>query len=714
MEISELILVGAPKDKNMHKEVGNMQGKLVSKHIWRSSPRSFLCILLLTLIIGFLTVGFGQWYASRQNLIYAEAAYSTVAVIDDGDFWRCTKDMTILDPQSRNTPDPHQLYLEKLAGLDMVRQIDDRQSCRAYSPDAVAVAHDLEDIEIAVGRHQAEMAGDFESMVFLAKHGYPFDYKRFSEGIACGVLVGRCVDIEVLQPYPAGVIRSEIDTTVHGYTERSSLGRLNYAVIFEIDHDQSPALHPLYWDFRYFRVLREGFRPNEPPPYSVGKNYLLSAEDLFPRAYIPDETRTTGLRNVTKEPQWYLANGEPNRRFYVGRMNDDTGYDLQRERFTLESHELEGSLQEFLASKEGEPWQQNIDNAQRNIRGLIVIGTNNLYALPSFNRGEAYIIEGRDFSFSEMAAGDQVCLISASLARVNGLEVGDEIGFSLQQTGYKYFGVLPPKYIPGDFTPSFTEFTESERYKIIGIYAAPAWDIHVDAFSPNTVFVPSLALPEDIPQTPEYQACTLSFTRERPGMFSLALQHGSEQAFLEQLGPDLAEGVRFFDQGYSRVKPQLEALNRQARGLFLVSALVWVVVMIFFFLLLTRGLRPVLGIMVSLGAERRRLLFFLLSFILILSLCGLAIGGTAGNFAYLRVMNQAYSNIEEGASGFEGRPDPELPEGAPAVKLIEISPRLPLLIVLTQGLVILLVAVLVTIRESRLSARILLESGGKK
>jgi len=130
--------------------------------------------------------------------------------------------------------------------------------------------------------------------------------------------------------------------------------------------------------------------------------------------------------------------------------------------------------------------------------------------------------------------------------------------------------------------------------------------------------------------------------------------------------------------------------------------------------LLTRGLRPVLGIMVSLGAERRRLLFFLLSFILILSLCGLAIGGTAGNFAYQRAMNQAYSNIEEAASGFEGRPDPELPEGAPAVKLIEISPRLPLLIVLAQGLVILLVAVLVSGKESRLSARILLESGGKK
>lgn len=692
-----------------------MQGKFVLRHLGRSMTRSVLCILLLTLVICFLTVSFGQWYASRQNLIYAEAAYSTVAVINDGDFWYCNVDRTILDPQSRNTPDPHQLYLEKLAGLDVIRQIDDRQSCRAYSPYAIAVAHDLEDIEIAVGRHQADMAGGFESMVFQAKHGDAFDYKRFSEGIACGVLVGRCVDIEVFQPYPAGVIRSEVDTTVHGYTERSSLGRLNYAVIFEIDHDQSPALHPLYRDFRYFRVLREGFRHNEPPPYSVGKNYLLSAEDLYPRAYIPDETGTTGLRNVTKEPQWYIANGEPNWRFYVGRMNDDIGYDFPIERFTLESHELEGSLQEFLASEEGKPWQQIIDNAQRNIRGLIVIGTNNMYALPAFNIGEAYIIEGRDFSFSEMAAGDKVCLISASLARENGLEVGDEIGFSLQQTGYEYFsGYLPPKYKPGDFTPSSTEFTESERCEIIGIYAAPAWDTHVDTFSPNTVFVPSLALPEDIPQTPEYQACTLPFTRERPGMFSLVLQHGSEQAFLEQLGPDLAEGVRFFDQGYSRVRPQLEALNRQAGGLFLVSALVWVVVMVFFFLLLTRGLRPVLGIMVSLGAGGRSLLFFLLSFILILSLCGLAIGGTAGNFAYLSVMNHAYSTIEEGTSGFEGRPDPELPENAPAVNLIEISPRLPLLIILAQGLVILLVAVPVSIRESRLSARILLESVGKK
>ena len=722
-----------------------MQVMFVLKQLGRSLHRSVLWVLLLSMVIGFITVGFGQWYASRENLAYVDNAYTTIVAIDDRDFWRSTAEAWIqlpsgvdsiiiapgedlgeefIETRDKSNPDPYQLILDKVDGMEMVVQIDDRRSSRAYCPEAATVVHPLEDINIATGRERALRAGGIEELVFISKHGDAYNYKEFAEGMSSSCLVGKCVSTEIITP-----VTGDIDCW--WLMEGSRVGQLEYAAIFEIDHSQSPALHPVFRDCKYYRLYSWNICPDFKLPYTVGEDYFLQFS-TYPKAYDPDDIYTTGLRAVTEEAQWYLATGsvdnsinprvKPGSVPFTEEMAAVLGISYHDSGIKWVSVDgapgikLEGSVQDFLTTEEGAPRVEWIKHCNRNIHGLTVISTSNLYALPSFNKGDAYIIEGRNISDQEADTGSKVCVISAALARENGLALGDQLSLSFQRTGYTCNSFVSEDYYkPGGFTFHFTEFTESEGYRIIGIYSAPAWDEHYNAFSPNTVFIPLKALPDNIPEYPDYKK-GLGALGERAGMFSIVLKHGNEQAFLEQLGdPILAQKIQFFDQGYSRVRPQLETLNRQAGGLLLISALVWVVVMVFFFLLLTRGLRPVLGIMVSLGAERRRLLFFLLSFILILSLCGLAIGGTAGNFAYLRVMNQAYSNIEEGASGFEGRPDPELPEGdAPAVNLIEISPRLPLLIVLAQGLVILLVAVLVTIRESRLSARILLESGGKK
>lgn len=682
-----------------------MQGKFLFKQLGRSWARSLLWILLLTLVIGFFTVSFGQWYAARRNLEVAAEAFTVIAAVDDTAFYRSTPEAVfdatvpvIFEPgdsreeflkrRDRSIPDPRQVYLDWAAGRGMIKQIDDRQSSRAFSTNAVAVAHPLEDIGIAVGRYQASVSGGAEERVFFGEHGNAFNYTEFQEGIGDSVLVGRCVDIEVLAPYPEGVSWDnwdEVDIAAPGYGEKSFKGKPTYVAIFEIDHDQSPALHPLYRELRYFRFYTEGTPLVEDYqfPYTVGKDYLLAASHLLsPTAYIPGEMKTTGLRNVTEEPEWYLS--------YP---------------FAPGAHELECSLPDFLATAEGAKWQSIIDAANRNIRGLTVVGTHNLNAIAAFNKGDARILEGRGFSPGEAAEGAKVCVISAALARENGLAVGDAISLSFQKTGYlrwgyNDFGTPRHFYQPMGFTRSFTDFTGDEEYRVIGLYAAPEWDYHFNSFTPNTVFVPLAAFPAEIPQTPDYQE-SINIVQERAGMFSFILRPGSEEAFraaLADLGK--AEGVHFYDQGYSRIAPQLETLNRHAGLQFLVSILVWLVVMAFFLLLISRGLRPVLGIMLSLGSGRGRLLRFSLAFIIILSLCGMICGGVGGSFAYRAVMAEAYDSIEQTASGFQGslhmgnEVSREPGEQRLTDQLLEISPGLPLLAILFQGLVVWIAALL--------------------
>ena len=167
----------------------------------------------------------------------------------------------------------------------------------------------------------------------------------------------------------------------------------------------------------------------------------------------------------------------------------------------LSRQELTGSVADFLDSERGEPWRQAVEIANKNTHALTVMATENLQSIVHFNRRDAHILEGREFSRDEYNEGARVCIISASLARENGLELGDELSLSMQRTGYR------PQYLPNsneiywyqpmEFTSSCLEFTDAKSYRIVGIYSAPEWDYHFNSFSPNTIFIPRRQSPRN-------------------------------------------------------------------------------------------------------------------------------------------------------------------------------------------------------------------------
>lgn len=708
-----------------------MHGRYVLKQLSRGWVRSVLWIVLLAAVTGFFTVSVGQWYAFQRNLRAMDEVFTTVAVVDDIGFWRSNQQLSRLVgvdgsvirqfgvDKTGGGPDPEIAILEQVVSLKMVKTIDNRQSSLAFSPGVNTVVHPLEPVEAAIARAEAN---DDNRREVRAKYGNAFHYWELQEGIAAAVLNAKCVYVDA--------------------DSSSSASILSYTAIFEINYHQSPAVHPFHRNFKYLTISTSGILPSYEFPFTVGKDYLLATTSLHARVFLPHYGLENSLAMLDAEPQWFLRGtlqggqdilldmpGNKRERPHLDELpSSPDAWALKYSTFTedvatalglpydeypfqwfypldeeliLSRQELTGSVADFLESERGVPWKLAVETANKNINALNVIGTENLQAIVAFNRQDAHILEGREFNQEEYDKGAKACIISASLARENDLKLGDTLPLSMQKTGYR------PQYQSNsskiywyqsmEFTSSFLEFTELESYHIIGIYTAPEWDYQYDSFSPNTIFIPQKAFPEEIPRAPN-PPCD-----ERAGMLSLVLRNGSQESFLNAIAGTGLVDVHVLDQGYERLAPQIRILWGEARTLFVVSSLVWVIVVAFFILLVTRRLRSELGIMVSLGVRRCHIRQSLLSYTVIISLCGLAIGGTVGTVAYQEVIARTYDSLQKVVSATET----DLP-----IVLADIAPGLPMVYIFLQGLILILVALAVAL-IIRLNVRTLFNQGMK-
>ena len=90
--------------------------------------------------------------------------------------------------------------------------------------------------------------------------------------------------------------------------------------------------------------------------------------------------------------------------------------------------EYDGDWRDFLNSDAGAVWRENIIPwTSMNQSAVSVVLTDNIYDSFNFNAGKALVMEGRAFSEREYANGDDVCLVSAAFADINGVTVGDTV-----------------------------------------------------------------------------------------------------------------------------------------------------------------------------------------------------------------------------------------------------------------------------------------------
>ena len=244
-------------------------------------------------------------------------------------------------------------------------------------------------------------------------------------------------------------------------------------------------------------------------------------------------------------------------------------------------------------------WQTALKALDVTNHSVPVLTVEKVEALADFAAGNAMVTQGRSFSQSEYDSGAAVCLISESLARENGLNVGDSLPLSL----YEDDPGLPPIYArfqeycnprASVFVPQ-EGFRQETEYTIIGLYRQSSeWVTTPTSFTPNSVFAPE-------------KSVTCQTVTGSCGVWSsLVLQNGTidqMEARLKENG--LGGTVTYYDQGYSNIVESLDGYTRVSRTVLLVGLALWAVVLAAYCVLLPMQEGKTALRMWTLGAKRR-------------------------------------------------------------------------------------------------------------
>ncbi len=237
---------------------------------------------------------------------------------------------------------------------------------------------------------------------------------------------------------------------------------------------------------------------------------------------------------------------------------------------------LDGSIEDFLAQEENGIWRTTADVIEINNHAFPVIATDNLMGIAPFGLQDTLLSEGRFFLKTEYENGSNVCIVSETMAILNGLNIGDSIPMRFYETD---------EYLPGAFSsiktanPEAAFFSDQKgfsseeiEFKIVGLYRQKQeWSDGPYAFTPNTIFVPKASV---IGQT----------TTNDSGIFySLILKNGSADSVEAYLVDNGYEGLlAYYDQGYSNISDNLSRFFSTSVKILLVGIAGWMVFLLVF------------------------------------------------------------------------------------------------------------------------------------
>ena len=218
-------------------------------------------------------------------------------------------------------------------------------------------------------------------------------------------------------------------------------------------------------------------------------------------------------------------------------------------------------------------WRMAMESIQTNNHSVPVLAVDSVEGMLEFASGRTQITQGRSISQEEYRDGAAVCLISETLARENGLNVGDSLPLSL----YEDDPGLPPIYarFQESCNPRASVFVTQEgfrqetEYTIIGLYRQSSeWVTTPTSFTPNSVFAP------------EKSVTCRTVTGSCGVWSSLILQNGTIDRMEARLAENgLGGTVTYYDQGYSDIMESLDGYTRVSRTVLWVGLALWVVVL---------------------------------------------------------------------------------------------------------------------------------------
>lgn len=286
--------------------------------------------------------------------------------------------------------------------------------------------------------------------------------------------------------------------------------------------------------------------------------------------------------------------------------------------------ELDGKVEDFLDSADGEAWQAVLESTQINNHAFPILAVDKLGYQAEFAREQARIVQGRDFTQDELANGEKMCILSESQAVANGLAVGDTISI---QTYYYDPNITEHALItryPNAASP-FASFysqargfsSEPESYTIVGLYrlSNERGGNSNYGFTSSTIFIPKKATAAKMVTWDEGVFRSIILYNGKLGDFTdILTEAGFEDTFV------------VYDRGYSEIFSGLNAYEEVAGKALYIGIGAYAIILLLFLILFPGRQKRTLFTMDNLGTPKRKKFAFVFSSSFAILLPGTALG----------------------------------------------------------------------------------------
>ncbi len=629
------------------------------RQMFRKPMRTLLYVLVLILLTAFFCMSLNLYNNSQQNIRLAADTYTTIAVMElyaDVDTrGNLIEDIsTAEDYAGYHSLTVNDYDLTPIVNAPSVIKYDLRARYGAYSEDNIALNktrteplfhRDIIRFKI-VPENQKQAEEDkpwFDIGEYIDDGNYRIyldnDKYKLENGLP---LIGGSVPIRY---YILDVVESATDA--YAYKNRNMVFEIRLYEWMSFSEDINDALDRLNGGGVYNTIVIE---PNT--------EYIVSG-------YISQEANHEGRMNINGKyvPDWITYEYDD---FFV---EWSYRYAAGESEYAYRNYHTEGE-QLFPVYKysdlEADPellakYEQIFYAYKVNTRSFAVMATNDVNGVPAFHLGNMYVQDGRMITEEEYESGAKVCMISADLANAQRWKVGDKIDFSFYEYDYFvnatiYGNTLRPYY-------TFTEpdnFFDSGEYEIVGVYQTrPVTGnsevaISTLSVSWNTIYIPAASVP-NAPAEEDRQVTG--------ALMTLWLENGKIEPFLEYMEENGITGRKegdyeakftFYDQGYSRIQPSLEALSGTAELLLLLSGALLVIAALLLSFFYAQANKQSIGTMRLLGNSKIRSFIAVMLGAIIIALLGTGIGAYAGHTLTQQVAENIVSNADTTPEEYRG------------------------------------------------------------
>jgi len=572
--------------------------KYVLKQLRRSAVTNALFCLLLTLSGTLLCISAGLWYSAHKALLDIDETITTIAIPDRVAISRHATeyidDYTILHDEV----DPHE---RAFAIFDAEQEIFQTIREKIYPSGLFKMDERRTFGAISEGVVPLEMR--------IAGVGVEPTLANYSgQAIAAFVVTCEMIDTDYW-------VADNMETP---YVLRYSSARFTVNEVLR--------LHSAHTTPRYVRIT---FPRNHDgsAPFETGKQYVVigtyqrgfgigSLQIEMPRVDV--EETVVGVIHTNYELNDLMTNIMPvflaDSLFPLEIIEYSFERELAAEDGWYSYIEIEGSLEETMASVQWLPMKEALESAEVSAKSFQVLTTNDPNSFLRFNQNRNLFDEGRTFSLEEVAEGARVCLVSRQFAELNELTVGDNLSLQLYATvlGSITIGYLQAEggnYITDTFwIPSLyhadLEISESIEYTIVGVYNTLRLDRSEYAILPNTVIIPdnSFGSAEGEPISRFDTSADAPLISD-----SMIIPNGKieeTRAAINEISRGYGGLFRFYDQGYDSLRLTLGNLRFGMTWILALSVAAWLAVLLIFLLFYVARKRKEAALLYALGINK--------------------------------------------------------------------------------------------------------------